>query len=175
MTQQELDAMLLEQEKALLSLGIPISREIVPQVEVNTRAQRRLGCCVRKDGVFTIQVSVFVLEDQELVRTTLVHELLHTCYGCLNHGKRWKAYAAKAGEALGLDIQRTVTLEGQPQRLRQDSVKYLLKCKSCGAVIPRRRMSKAVKHPERYRCPCGGKLERVEGDLLRDIAGNPSC
>lgn len=175
MTQQELDAMLLEQEKALLSLGIPISREIVPQVEVNTRAQRRLGCCVRKDGVFTIQVSAFVLEDQELVRTTLVHELLHTCYGCLNHGKRWKAYAAKAGEALGLDIQRTVTLEGQPQRLRQDSVKYLLKCKSCGAVIPRRRMSKAVKHPERYRCPCGGKLERVEGDILRDIAGNLKC
>lgn len=161
MTQQELNTMLSSQEEELRGLGIPLSREINPQVEVNTRAKRRLGCCLRTGKGFTIQVSAFVLEDRQLLRATLVHELLHTCWGCMNHGKRWKGYAARAGEALGLDIQRTVPLDGQPQRLRQDPVKYLLRCQSCGAVIPRRRMSKVVKHPQRYRCPCGGKLERI--------------
>ena len=68
--------------------------------------------------------------------------------------KRW-------GEALGVEITRTVQLEGQQQRLRQEKVKYLLQCQSCGRVIPRMRMSKAVKYPSRYRCPCGGELKRV--------------
>ena len=30
-----------------------------------------------------------ILDQEELLQTTLIHELLHTCYGCQNHGKRW--------------------------------------------------------------------------------------
>lgn len=162
MTQQELNTMLSSQEEELRGLGIPLSREINPQVEVNTRAKRRLGCCLRTGKGFTIQVSAFVLEDRQLLRATLVHELLHTCYGCQNHGNRWKAYAQRVGEALGVEITRTVPLEGPAQPLRQEPVKYLLQCQSCGRLIPRRRLSKAVKYPSRYRCPCGGKLRRVD-------------
>mgnify|MGYP001623165159 FL=1 len=162
MTPGELNTLLANLAEALRKIGIPLSREIQPQVVVNTRAKRRLGCCIRKNGVVTIEVSNGILEDTSLLRATLVHELLHTCYGCQNHGERWKHYAAKAGEALGMEIQRTVPLEGSAQRLRQDPVKYLLRCQSCGAVIPRRRMSKAVKTPARYRCSCGGKLERIQ-------------
>ena len=162
MEKQELDALLAELSAQLRELGIPLGKHIAPQVEVNTRAQRRLGCCVYRDGAFTIEVSARILEDSQLFKVTLLHELLHTCYGCQNHGKRWKAYAQKVGEALGVEITRTVQLEGQPQRLRQEEVKYLLQCQSCGRVIPRKRMSKAVKYPSRYRCPCGGKLRRVD-------------
>lgn len=161
MTQEELDSQLASSIRELRTLGVPISREIRPGLVVNTRAQRRLGCCVYRDGAFIIEVSARILEDFQLFKVTLLHELLHTCYGCQNHGKRWKAYAQKVGEALGVEIARTVQLEGQPQRLRQEEVKYLLQCQSCGRVIPRKRMSKAVKYPSRYRCPCGGKLKRV--------------
>ena len=66
------------------------------------------------------------------------------------------------GRALGVEITRTVPLEGPAQPLRQEPVKYLLQCQSCGRLIPRRRLSKAVKYPSRYRCPCGGKLRRVD-------------
>lgn len=161
MIQEELNALLYEEAESLRAMGIPISREIQPQVVVNTRAKRRLGCCIRKEGVFTIEVSSGILNQPELLRDTLVHELLHTCYGCQNHGKRWKAYAAKVGEKLGVEVHRTVAVDGPVERLRQDPVKYFLRCKSCGAVIPRRRMSKAVKNPSHYRCACGGKLERI--------------
>ena len=155
MTQQELNRHLMEAVNQLRSLGIPISQEIDPCVEVNTRAQRRLGCCTRRQGRYYIQVSARILGDPELLQKTLFHELLHTCYGCLNHGKRWKAYAQKVGEALGVEITRTAPMEGPQQPLRQEEVKYLLQCQSCGRVIPRKRRSKAVDHPERYRCPCG--------------------
>ena len=73
-----------------------------------------------------------------------------------------KAYAQKVGQALGVDIRRTALVEESWVPLRREEVKYLLRCQSCGRVIPRRRRSKAVEHPERYRCACGGKLERVQ-------------
>ena len=79
----------------------------------------------------------------------------------MNHGKRWKAYAQKVGEALGVSITRTAPMEGPVEPLRQEEVKYLLQCQSCGRLIPRKRRSKAVDHPERYRCPCGGKLTLI--------------
>lgn len=101
-------------------------------------AQRRLGCCIRKEGAFTIQVSARLLGQPELLRNTLLHELLHTCYGCQNHGKRWKACAQKVGQAWGVDIRRTAAVEGPWEPLRREEVKYLLRCQSCGRVIPRR-------------------------------------
>ena len=133
MEKQELDALLAELSAQLRELGIPLGKHIAPQVEVNTRAQRRL------------------LEDGPLLRATLLHELLHTCYGCQNHGKRWKAYAQRVGEALGVEITRTVPLEGPAQPLRQEPVKYLLQCQSCGRLIPRREIAAGRREP-----PCQG-------------------
>ena len=162
MTQGELDALFTGLRGKLEELGLPLSREIDPQPVVNTRAKRRLGCCIRREGRFTIQVSQSILGDPQLLRATLVHELLHTCYGCQNHGKRWKAYAQTAGEALGLSITRTVKAEGEAQPLRREEMKYFLCCEQCGVVIGRYRMCKLVKYPWRYRCAaCGGKLQRI--------------
>ena len=62
MEKQELDALLAELSAQLRELGIPLGKHIAPQVEVNTRAQRRLGCCVCREGRFTIQVSARLLE-----------------------------------------------------------------------------------------------------------------
>lgn len=106
-------------------------------------------------------MSARLLEDAPLLRATLLHELLHTCYGCQNHGKRWKAYAQRVGEALGVEITRTVPLEGPAQPLRQELVKYLLQCQSCGRLIPRRRLSKAVKYPQPLPLPLRGENEIV--------------
>lgn len=101
MEKQELDALLAELSAQLRELGIPLGKHIAPQVEVNTRAQRRLGCCVCREGRFTIQVSARLLEDAPLLRATLLHELLHTCYGCQNHGKRWEGLCPAGGGGPG--------------------------------------------------------------------------
>ncbi len=108
-----------------------------------------------------IEVSVGLLEDRERLRQTLVHELLHTCLGCRNHGERWKSYARRVNEAWGMEIRRLAPADGPTEPLRREEVKYILQCTRCGREFPRSRMSKAVKYPGRYRCPCGGALRRV--------------
>lgn len=164
MTGEEVDTLLQETAHALRKLKIPLAREICSQVLINTRAKRRLGCCYFQEGQYTIEVSASLLEDPARLRQTLAHELLHTCRGCRNHGERWKAYAAIVNEAWGTQIQRLAPLEAgeTPQRLRQDTIKYLVQCQSCGKVFPRARMCKLVKTPWRYRCQCGGRLKRID-------------
>ncbi len=161
MTQEELNGALAEMAETLRGLGLSVSDKLRPEVIVNTRAKRRLGCCYYKNGVYTIEVSAMLTGQPEKLRQTLAHELLHTCPGCRNHGERWKAYAQRVNEALGFSIQRLAPPEGETGPLRRDTIKYVLECQRCGAKIYRSRMSKAVKQPWRYRCKCGGKLKRT--------------
>lgn len=162
MLQKELDQLMIQLHRELKGLGIPVAGRVLPQVKVNTRAKRRLGCCFCQGGQYWIEVSQAVLADENLLRQTLVHELLHTCPKCRNHGPQWKAYAQIVNEKLGYQIERTVKTETPSGPLRHEEIKYILECQSCGAQIKRMRMSKAVKSPWRYRCPCGGKLKRVQ-------------
>lgn len=143
----------------LRSIGIPVSEKILPEVKINTRAKRRLGCCIYTEQGCQIEVSERLLaaDKTELLEETLVHELLHTCYGCRNHGDRWKAYAKKASDIFGYNIKRTVELDETD--VIKAEVRYVLVCEKCGANIERMRMSKAVKYPGRYRCKCGGTLK----------------
>ena len=161
MEQEELDRLMDSLRCQLAALGVPVSSEIQTGVEVNTRAKRRLGCCIFRQGRYTIQVSASVLGDPALLRGTLLHELLHTCPGCRDHGAEWKRYAGYVNGKLGTDIQCTVKLEGAYKPLRHEEVKYILRCQCCGKEFHRMRMCKLVRAPWRYRCPCGGKLERV--------------
>ena len=162
MEKTHLDNLLEEVCAELRGIGIPISEKLSPSVLINTRAKRRLGCCFFKDGRYIIEISRSILDKPELLRQTLAHELLHTCYGCNNHGSRWKSYAARLNETFGYSIERTSKPEGDLTRLRTEQIRYILECSSCGVKIYRSRLSKAVKAPWRYRCRCGGKLKRIQ-------------
>ncbi len=143
-------------------LGIPVAESIQPQVEINRRAVARFGCCRYRTGGFVIEVAERVaLGPEAACRETLAHEVLHTCWGCRNHGKRWKAYAARMNEAYGYHISRVSTSTDlgveEPRQAR-----YVLRCEACGVELQRFRASRLTEHPERYRCRCGGRLVRVK-------------
>lgn len=154
----ELDKILLELIALAKSIKIPVSDRIIPHVFLNSRRKTILGSCERiKSGEYKIILSSVVLEGgEDEVRAVIAHEILHSCRGCVNHGKLWRKYAAKLGAELGCEIKRT-TLSESAQRLRE-AAPYILRCQSCGREIHRFRKSAVVKHPERYRCACGGKL-----------------
>lgn len=142
------------------ALQIPTSDRIDPHVRINPRTVTRLGCCKYENEQQIIEVSQRVAEGTELVcREVLAHEILHTCKGCQNHGSLWKLYALKMNQAYGYHISRTATAEelglktGTPW-------KYILTCEKCGAEFGRYRLSALVRHPEKYRCRCGGRLKR---------------
>ena len=148
------------------ALNIPVSEHIQPHVRINRRAMGRFGACFanRREGTFLIEISDVLLNaTEEACRQTLAHEVLHTCYGCQNHKKRWHHYADMMNRTYGYCIERT----DSPERLgveRKEVVRYLLECTGCGAEIPRSRRSRLVLHPEEYRCAkCGGHLRLKEG------------
>lgn len=155
------DALLKQVLREAATLGIPVSKEISPHVEINDRAVNRFGCCKYREGENYIEVARRVAEGpEESCRSVLAHEILHTCWGCRNHGKRWNEYARRMREAYGYVICCTTTNEAlgvEEERLCQ----YLLQCESCGETFRRFRASPLTRHPERYRCRCGGRIRCV--------------
>ena len=97
-------------------LNIPYAKNI--RFTVNRRAKLRLGQCRRQGNSYTIEISAALLDDRvdlrEGLKNTLHHELLHSCYGCMKHTGRWKAYADKVNAAYGYNIRRCATGEEQP-------------------------------------------------------------
>ena len=170
MKKEELTALTNKLIKDIRGIGIPVSKNI-EGIVINTRAKSRFGACkVKKSKLgkksFIIEISEEVLncETKEL-STIIVHELLHTCNGCFNHGKKWKLYCELVESKLGYKITRTQNYNelGLDKPEPKEEIKYVVKCKGCGQVFPRKRMCSLVKQPEKYRCgKCGDILYLVE-------------
>lgn len=155
------DALLRQVIQEAEKLEIPVSEKISPHIEINNRVVSRFGCCKYKDGAYSIELARRVAQGPEKsCRAVLAHEVLHTCYGCRNHGKRWREYARRMNEAYGYVICRTSTNETLGVEEEREC-RYLLYCQDCGAEFRRFRASALTRYPERYRCKCGGKIRRV--------------
>lgn len=139
--------------------GIPVSRHIDPDVIISGRATSKLGSCRKTLLGYEITLSKRVAEAGEYaISTVLAHEVLHTCRGCQNHGAAWKRYATIMNRAYGYRIKTTV---GAGELGVRTEAKYIVRCTRCGQEFTRQRMCSLVKYPWRYRCRCGGKLERI--------------
>ena len=140
------------------------------EVTVNTRAKNRWGQCKKVPGGFKININADLLNESitksdEGLINTLIHEILHTCEGCLNHGKKWKDLAFKVNLFYGYNIKRTSSSEekGVPETLKKVYYKYAVQCTCCNQITKRQKMSKVVSHPEYFRCGlCGGSLKRIK-------------
>ena len=137
-------------------------------VTPNTRA-RRWGQCRMVPGGYTINISVDLLDERNSekgLKETIIHELLHTVDGCMNHGAKWKKLAGMVNNAFNMNIQRTSSAENKGVEHRQIEARhgkvYIIQCTGCGQKWEHYRMSKSVQHPEWYQCgKCKSKLERI--------------
>ena len=136
-------------------LKIPYAKNV--PIVINSRAKRRQGCCKKKDGKFIIEISEFVLDyPVDEIKNVVAHEIIHTCYGCFNHQKRFKAYGQKL-KALGYNV--TTTYKGEDKTPAELDARYMAVCQDCGEVIYRIKRSPLIIHPEKYRCArCRGKF-----------------
>ena len=137
-------------------------------VIVNYRAHRRWGQCSVVPGGYTIEISSVLLDernDETGLMNTILHELIHSVKGCMNHGAKWKAIAAKVKAAYGYNIKRTSNAaeKGVDEATRPIEYKYIFKCKGCGCTVRRERASKFVQYYQHYHCAvCGGAFERIK-------------
>ena len=137
----------------------------ISRVYVDGRATRRWGVCKTKkgSGIFEIGISKFLLGDdvdEQQVKNTIIHDLLHTVDGCQDHTGRWKVLAEYVNRCLPeYCVKRT---SSEDEKGIERNHKYLIVCTKCGSEIHRDRMSNAVKFPQKYKCArCGGSLRRV--------------
>jgi predicted metal-dependent hydrolase len=137
---------------------------------VEDKAKKRWGQCRHRNGKIIIGISYQLVDstysenDTGLINT-IIHEILHTCDGCSNHGKLWKSYADRIYKQYGIEIKRTSTYEEKQvnEEIKENESKYAVQCKKCGKVFPYYRMGKVVKHPENFNhLQCGnGELKRI--------------
>ena len=156
----------LECMQELRSIGIEYG--CVSEWHINTRAKKRWGQCkALGHGYYSINISVRLLADDIddiATKTTILHELLHTCKGCMNHGKEWQRLADKVNRAYGYNIKRCTSCEEKGiEKEDEPEAKYIIGCPCCGTKWEYVRMTKAVQNPRRYLCgKCKVELIRIK-------------
>ena len=132
---------------------------------INKRAKTRWGLCKQApDKTFEIQIAECLLTDDRIsvqaCKETIIHEILHTCKGCMKHTGQWKYYAEVINQVYGYNIKRitTGTEKGVEDYKATNymNYKYVFTCGKCGATIYRKRDSRFTKNYRYYGCArCG--------------------
>lgn len=102
------------------------------------------------------------MEDQQ-VKNTIAHELLHTVEGCCNHQWYWQKLANIVNTRMPkYTVKRTTEAEekGIPIQRKPPVYRYFFRCTGCGTVVKYQRESKFTNNYRRYYCRrCGGRFE----------------
>ena len=163
----------------LKHINMDISDRIT-EVKSNGRLRTVLGKCKynRRTGNYTIEINTCLLEDKaetQAAKETIIHELIHTCPNCMNHGYEWKRRGDRASRMLGYHVERLAKidkLETQGVKVKQEEYKYACKCNKCGKIFSKRkRWSNTLENIENYtHGGCGGSLTVISLDGRYAIA-----
>lgn len=181
MQEQKLEQLYQKCLQELKSIGIDMQdkeRIGTIDIKISTRANKRYGCCkqenpnkdykiVQKKGYHKIiryekfqnhhiEISRWVMElNDNIIKNTILHELIHCIPYCNNHGTQFKKYANYINLKLGYQI----TTRGNKKEDYQTSnltyqeendYKYKIICENCGQEIYRKRFSPNL--IKKYRC-----------------------
>ena len=157
----------------LNGIGMDISRDITV-VKVNGRLSRALGRCRRvvQYGIvhYEIELQPNILVDgidDAIPMNTILHELLHTCPMCMNHGPEWTRRASIVRRKLGYNITRCAEAEALTQngvKLKEQEDKYAAVCLKCGRTVKTyKRWTSTLETISNYRHggSCGGNLKVI--------------
>lgn len=160
----------------LKQINMDISNRIT-EVKTNGRLRTVLGRCAYnyRTENYSIEINPCLLTDEaeaQAVKETLIHELIHTCPGCMNHGYEWKRRGDRVNRMLGYDVCRLRNisdLEAWGVKVKREEWKYALVCDNCGSQYRFKRWCKKLEYPSLYNCSCGGRLHAVSLDGSRQI------
>ena len=164
--QEELEKLYKECIEELKSINIDPRKNRTIETKINTRSKKRYGCCKKlsKDR-FQIEISEWVIDlNEDIIKNTIMHELIHCMPRCNNHGEYFKNYATVINEKLGYNISRTGNKE---QDFKESNLEYIEKpinfnykivCEDCNYSFFRQRVRRYF--IRKYRCgKCGGRFK----------------
>ena len=187
--ENKLNKLYLECINELNKIGINILDEKQygkTDISISKRNNKRYGCCKQEDpdkksnvivkvgrrktiryekfNNHHIEISPWVLElEDNIIKNTIMHELIHCIPYCNNHGTEFKKYANLININYGYDISRVGNKKKdfEKSNIEFNEVKnynYKIICKSCNLEFYRQRLSRNF--TRRYRCAkCGGTFE----------------
>lgn len=147
-----------------LRAGIPLDRSCIQEELHFSNTLTSLGKCKKTGDLYTIYLSRHAMQDDNQIKNTLAHELIHTLPSCMNHGKRFHYYGNLLEKKLGISIASKASKQESEksgiQQAYQDKAKYKVVCSDCGYTIYRQKKSALISSPHKYRCgKCRGKLK----------------
>ena len=153
----------------LKSINIDVEKNRTIKLKINTRSKKRYGCCkkISKD-IFQIEISEWVMNlNEDIIKNTIMHELIHCMPRCNNHGEFFKNYASVINEKLGYTISRTGNKERDFSKSKIEYIEkpinfnYIIICENCNYNFLRQRVRRNF--TRKYRCgKCGGKFKITE-------------
>ena len=181
---EKLERLYKECIKELETININLDEKVIGKIDISIskRKNKRYGCCrqeepdkstvyrkrriihYRKYNKHHIEISRWVMDlNDEIIKNTIIHEIIHCLPDCNNHGKEFKRYCKLINEKLGYNISRV----GRPEEdykksnleFKQEipAFKYVIECENCKQIYYRQRMAKNF--TKKYRCgKCRGKL-----------------
>lgn len=164
MLMNELNGIFSECKDQLANIGYNEVLNNQYQLLFNSKLKHTLGNCRRvsaENYIITIN-SIYSDLNPEGAKETVMHELIHSINGCMDHKEKWKAIACKVNWKYGYQIQR-ITDAGNEYREQVYNKTYILKCSGCGQEIYREKFTKTIQHPELYKCGCcGNSFTRIK-------------
>lgn len=158
-TTEQVKKMVFAFREDMASRGIEVGK--VWRVKFGKSAHTFGRCTFEGHNMYTITINDIALHGE--VIDTIVHELIHTVKGCMNHGKKFHEIADMCNKLYNLDIGTHASKKEveacKEYRLRTS--KYVIQCTKCGNTIFRTRSCRLVNHPNHYSCVCGGELRRI--------------
>ena len=112
-------------------------------------ARRRFGCCKYRAKAITLSRPLTLLNAEDQVRDTVLHEIAHALTPGDGHGAKWRAACVRIG-ARPQRCYGETEVAAPPRR----PAAYRYGCRPCAWWVDRRRLV-----ANRYVCgKCGGKL-----------------
>ena len=189
MMEQKLNKLFSECINELNKIGIDILNEKQYgkiEISISKRNNKRYGCCKQdepdrnykiitkygrrkiiryeKFNKHNIEISKWVLElEDNIIKNTIMHELIHCMPYCNNHGAEFKKYANLINMNYGYDISRVGNKKKDFEKSNvefkeTEKYNYKIVCKGCKQEFYRQRLSKNF--VRKYRCAkCGSTFD----------------
>ncbi len=185
--EETLQELFKECKGELQSIGIDLEDKKIGKIDIHLskRNNKRYGCCKQENPVYTtkrieirghkktirydrylnhhIEISPWVmLLEKNIIKNTIMHEMIHCLPYCNNHGVEFKRYAHEINKKLGYTISRVGNKEEDFKKSnisfkQKETYHYKILCEKCKQTFYRKRISKEF--TRKYRCgTCGGKF-----------------
>lgn len=182
----KLQELFFQCKKELKAIGIDLNNKNIGDITINIakRDCKRYGCCKQelpdeaskyhekigkkryvRYAVFkkhNIEISKWVMNlNDDIIKNTIMHEIIHCMPYCNNHGEEFKKYANYINYKLGYNISRVgdknQDLKDSNIETEKEKYNYKVQCSKCGYFFYRKRL--ATNFISKYRCgKCRGKF-----------------